>query len=132
MAIVLREGRMLVIRRSAFVRAPRTICFPGGGIQDGEAEEAALKRECWEEIGIEVRPKKRLWECTTAWGVRLGWWLGEIDANATPVPDLHEVEEILWLTAAEMAAHPDCLASNREFLDLVQRAVIRLETGAQA
>ena len=51
-AIVVREGRMLVIRRSRHVIAPLTYCFPGGGIEDGETEETAVVREVHEEIGV--------------------------------------------------------------------------------
>lgn len=125
-AVILRGQRMLVIRRSAYVRAPRAICFPGGGIREGEEESEALIRECREEIGVAVIPLRRLWECQTTWGVRLGWWLGTIAADAVPQPNPAEVEEILWLTPREMAEHPDCLASNREFLDLVFRGELSL------
>lgn len=124
-AIILRDGRMLVIRRSQWVRAPRTICFPGGGIQDGESECQTLIRECREEIGLTVRPLRRLWECQTAWQVRLGWWLAEIAADAVPVADPAEVEAIYWVTPAEMAAMDDVLESNREFLRLIERGEIR-------
>lgn len=126
-AVILRGEKMLVIRRSSQVRAPRTICFPGGGIRDGEDEPTALVRECREEIGVEVRLIRRLWECETAWGVRLGWWLAEIDAEAKPTAAPAEVEEILWLRPVEMASHPDCLASNRVFLSLIGNGEISLE-----
>ncbi len=125
-AVILRGETMLVIRRSSRVRAPRTICFPGGGIRDGEDEPAALVRECREEIGVEVRLIRRLWECETAWGVRLGWWLAEIDAEAVPTADPAEVEEILWLRPDEMASHPDCLVSNRVFLAMIGEGKISL------
>ncbi len=125
-AVILRGEEMLVIRRSSRVRAPRTICFPGGGIRDGEDEPSALVRECHEEIGVAIQLIRRLWECETAWGVRLGWWLAEIDPRAVPASDPAEVEEILWLRPGQMAEHPDCLESNRAFLSMVGSGEIRL------
>ena len=59
--VVVRDGRMLVIRRSRSVVAPLVYCFPGGGIEAGESEEEALVREFREEIGVTIRPVRRLW-----------------------------------------------------------------------
>ena len=125
-AIALREGRMLVIRRSSHVVAPRVYCFPGGGIEEGESEEEALVRECRAEIGEPLQPLRRLWECTTAWKVHLAWWLAEIAPDAQPTANPREVESIHWCTPEEMAALPDLLPSNKDFLDLVLSGAILL------
>ena len=125
-AVVVRDGRMLVIRRSGSVVAPLTICFPGGGIEGDESEEEALIREFREEVGVTLRPLRRLWQCVTAWKVQLAWWLGELEPGAVPVPNQAEVESIHWLTPAEMAEMPGLLESNREFLELVRRGEIDL------
>jgi 8-oxo-dGTP pyrophosphatase MutT (NUDIX family) len=79
-----------------------------------------LIREFQEEVGLTIRPVRRLWECVTAWKVHLAWWLGEVDAEATPVANPREVESIHWLTPDEMAQKPELLSSNREFLELVE------------
>lgn len=126
-AIVMHEGRMLIIRRSRCVVAPLTYCFPGGGIEDGESEEEALVREVCEEIGVMVRPLRRLWRCVTAWKVQLAWWLAEMDPAAVPVPNPREVESIHWVTPQEMAQLPDLLDSNRIFLELIERGEISLD-----
>ncbi len=42
-AVVMRGDRFLTIRRSAEVLAPGKYCFPGGGIEAGETEVAALR-----------------------------------------------------------------------------------------
>ena len=126
-AIMVQDGRMLVIRRSRHVIAPLAYCFPGGGIEEGETEEAAAVREVQEEIGIPIRPLRRLWECTTAWNVHLAWWLAEMDPAAVAVPNPREVASIHWFTPREMASLPDLLDSNREFLDLIEAGNIRLE-----
>jgi 8-oxo-dGTP diphosphatase len=123
-AVVIRGGRMLVIRRSRQVVAPGVYCFPGGGIEDGESEEEALVREFREEVGVTVHPRRKVWECVTAWKVRLSWWLGEIAADAVPTPNPREVESVHWMTPEEMAAQPELLASNREFLDMILRGEI--------
>jgi 8-oxo-dGTP diphosphatase len=124
--ICLRDGRMLVIRRSQDVVAPRVYCFPGGGIEADESEQEALIREFREEIGVTVRPLRRLWQCVTAWKVELAWWLCELEPDAKPVPNPAEVASIHWVTPRQMLRFPDLLESNREFLQRVQRGQIEL------
>ena len=127
-AIILRGPRMLIIRRSSSVVAPLAYCFPGGGIEAGESEEAALVREVFEEIGVEVRPLRRLWQCVTAWKVELAWWLARMDPPSVPVPNPAEVESIHWVTPREMAQLPELLESNRVFLEMIERGEIVLES----
>ncbi len=125
-AIVIRDGRMLVIRRSRKVVAPLMYCFPGGGIEVGESEQEAIIREFREEIGVAVRPLRRIWQCVTDWKVQLAWWLGELQPDAVPIPNPAEVESVHWVTPAEMLQLPDLLPSNREFLEAVGRGEIEL------
>ncbi len=125
-AIVLRDGRMLVIRRARSVVAPLVYCFPGGGIEADESEEEALVREFREEVGASLRPVRRLWQCVTAWKVQLAWWLGEIEPGAALTANPREVESIHWFTPSEMARLPDLLESNREFLRLVESGEVWL------
>lgn len=125
-AVVVREGRMLVIRRARTVVAPLVYCFPGGGIEGDESEEEAVVREFREEVGVALRPVRRLWQCVTSWKVELAWWLGELDPDAIPVANPREVDSIHWMTPEEMVRLPDLLESNREFLHLVDRGDIRL------
>jgi len=114
--VICREEKLLLIRRSLLVAAPGKLCFPGGGIEAGESEEQALVREIQEELGVAIRPVRRLWHSITPWQVELFWWLGEIDAAATLFPNALEVSAIHWHTPAEMLGLDDLLESNRQFL----------------
>ena len=114
--MIRRDDRFLTIRRSARVIAPGTICFPGGGIEPGETAEAALIRECHEEIDVDIEPIREIWQNITPWNVHLSWWKARLDASASPRPNPAEVAEILWLTLDEISAHPDLLQSNIPFL----------------
>jgi 8-oxo-dGTP diphosphatase len=125
-AVVVRDGRMLVIRRAKTVVAPLVYCFPGGAIEGDESEEEALVRELREEVGLTIHPVRRLWQCVTAWKVELAWWLGKMEPDAVPVANPREVESIHWYTPEEMARLPDLLESNREFLELLARREIAL------
>lgn len=120
-AVILRGGRFLVIRRSHEVRAPRAICFPGGGIEPGETQSQALRRELREELDCEIIPRRHLCHTVTAWHVALDWWLCDLAANVRPTPNPAEVESIHWLTADEIRNHPDVLSSNLVFLDLLDQ-----------
>lgn len=129
-AVIVRQGRFLVIRRSARVVAPGTYCFPGGAIDAGETEEVALRRELQEELSVAVRPVRRLWRSTTPWGVELAWWLCELGAEDQPLPDPREVESFAWLTGDQMRAIPELLESNRHFLDALDRGEFALADGS--
>ena len=115
--VIERNGRFLTITRSSTVVAPGKVCFPGGGIEPNETASEALVRECFEEIGIRVRPLEQIGESVTPWNVHLCWWTAEIDADATPIPNPNEVAAVQWLTLEELLRHPDTLESNRPFLE---------------
>jgi 8-oxo-dGTP diphosphatase len=115
--VVSHEERLLVIRRSVHVVAPRKQCFPGGHIEPGESEEEAVAREFREELGGEVVARERLWKSISPRGVHLNWWTAELRDAALPLaPNPAEVEEAFWCGSREMALLPDLLDSNREFL----------------
>lgn len=109
------NGRFLVIRRAE--GRPRAGWWtpPSGRVEAGEDEPAAVARELREELGIDGRAVRRVWECPTDDGrYTLGWWLcaaqpGEIRA------DPREVAEWRWVDAAGFAALTPTFAAHREF-----------------
>lgn len=124
---VIREGeRFLVIRRSQSVIAPGMLCFPGGGVEEGESEAEALIREMEEELGARVELLRRVWENTTSWGVDLAWWQAAFRSGHRPAANPEEVASIHWLTAAEMDQLPDLLESAQHFLDAMAAGDVQL------
>jgi 8-oxo-dGTP diphosphatase len=126
-AVVVREDRLLVIRRSQHVVAPGMFCFPGGGIEAGESEEQAVVRELQEELGCAVLPVRRIWESVSSWGVHLAWWISEMGPETEIVPNPLEVESAHWLTLDELAELPNQLESNRQFVSALRSGAISLD-----
>ena len=125
-AVIVERGKLLVIQRAAHIPAPLTYCFPGGGIEPGEREEQALRREVSEELGVEVTPTVRLWTSSTSWGVDLVWWQAELAFGAEPVANPAEVAAWQWCTVAEMRDLPTLLSSNIAFLNALSSGEFRL------
>jgi len=126
-AVIESRGRLLVIRRAAAVRMPGKVCFPGGGWRVDESLEDALVRECSEELGIAVRPRRALHQSRTAWGTQLHWWQCDLDASPRFQLNRDEIAELFWSDAAQLLAHPDLLESNRDFLESWAAGQWRLE-----
>ncbi len=125
-AVIERDHRLLVIQRSMHVVAPGAFCFPGGGIEPGETEEAALMRELQEELRVDVRPLRRMWQSITPWNVHLAWWRAHLDDDAVIDPNEAEVAAVKWLTTVEIAQLPGLLESNHHFLAAMQRGEVSM------
>jgi 8-oxo-dGTP diphosphatase len=120
-AVIVRDARLLVVRRSQHVAAPGRYCFPGGGIEPGESEAEAVRRELMEELRVVVEPVRQLWRSVTPWNVDLAWWLAELEAGAQVAPQPQEVESAYWLTLPELVALEGLLESNLFFLEAMCR-----------
>ncbi|EKE19582.1 MAG: MutT/NUDIX family phosphohydrolase [uncultured bacterium] len=63
-AIIIRGDSLLTIKR---VKGGETYwVFPGGGVENGENHVEALKRECKEELGLDVEVLELMFEYTFA------------------------------------------------------------------
>jgi 8-oxo-dGTP diphosphatase len=59
-AIIILDGRVLACERSAPPEVAGRWDFPGGKVEPGESDQAALVRECAEELGVRVRVGERV------------------------------------------------------------------------
>jgi 8-oxo-dGTP diphosphatase len=126
-AVVVREGKLLLIRRSQQVIAPGMYCFPGGGIEPGESQEQAVVRELQEELGCLVHPRRWLWESISPWRIHLAWWLCDLDEAGFIKPNPLEVESVHWFSLDEMATLPNQLETNYRFVEALSRGEIVLD-----
>ncbi len=118
-AVLMKEGRFLAIKRGPRVLLPGYWTLPSGRIEKGETQQAALIREVDEELGLAVAPIAKVWECPTddgAW--RLHWWTATITGNEL-VPDKNEVAEARWVPRAEFLKLKPTFAGDREFFERV-------------
>jgi len=115
-AVIELEGRYLMIRRALHLRAGGYWCFVGGAIEDGETQEQALVREVREEVGMKVKPGKKVWQCLS-WGGEwlLHCWTVTLQSNEMQI-NPGEVAEVRWLTPQEIATCPKLLPSVIDFL----------------
>ena len=53
-AIIMKENRLLLVNAFAKGRGPELWCAPGGGVDKGTGLVDNLKREVWEECGLNI------------------------------------------------------------------------------
>jgi 8-oxo-dGTP diphosphatase len=84
--------------------------FPGGKVEPGESDEAALARECREELDVELAVGRRLWSTTHAYEdltVTLELFSAQIVSGE---PKALGAQALRFCTFAEMQALPFCEA----------------------
>ena len=112
---IVRDGRVLAAQRTR----PPTVAgrweLPGGRVEAGEPETAAVVRECAEELGVHVHPAGRL-------GTDLPIDVGVLRvhvarlASGSPEPRALEHAALRWLGAAELPT-VDWIDADRAVLD---------------
>ena len=114
-AFLRRGERFLVVKRSAELIGAGYWTPPSGRIEPGESEQAALRREMREELGIDVMPLRKIWECDADdIDIRLHWWAADFAGELRPEPA--EVEETRWVTPAEFLELEPTYAGDRRFV----------------
>ena len=125
-ALLEREGKLLVIKRSAKVVAPGRICFPGGSVEAGETLEEALVREMKEELSLRIDPQREVWQSCAPWGVDLHWWQVTCADPQRMICNPQEVAWARWMSWADLREVKNLLQSNLEFLEAHQEGLITI------
>jgi 8-oxo-dGTP diphosphatase len=121
-ALVDAAGRVLVAQRPPGKWAAGRWEFPGGKVEPGESEEAALRRELREELGVEVE------HCGRLGAVRHRYPDREVDLALWLVPRFSgtpagfEGQALRWLPAADLHT-ADLLEADLPLLPLIQAAL---------
>ncbi len=84
--------------------------FPGGKVEPGESDEAALARECREELAVELTVGARLWETEHSYPDLTVTLVLHAAALAGGEPKPLGAQELRFLTPAQMLALPFCEA----------------------
>lgn len=100
-AAIVRDGRVLAAQRTAPPAAAGRWEFPGGKVDPGESERAALVRECDEELGVRVEVGARVGaDVPMANGLVLRLYLARLADDREPRALEHS--ELRWLAADEL------------------------------
>ena len=104
------EGRFLIQQRLPGGSRPLLWEFPGGKVEAGETESAALVRECREELAVELETGRRLWSGVHAYPdlvVELVLYAARIVSGTPQKLGAHDLR---WSALSEMPALPFCEA----------------------
>ncbi len=117
--VVTKGNKVLLIQRAPSVRGAGYWAPVSGEVEPGESQEAAVAREAMEEVGLTVRPLRKVWENISSRGTfRLHWWLAEYIAGEL-VLNVREVSDARWLTADEICELDGTFEGDREFYQKV-------------
>ncbi len=105
-AAIIADGRVLACERSAPPEVAGRWEFPGGKVESGEGEVAALVRECAEELGVRVEIGARVGR-----DVRMAHGRSVLRVYVARLlhgdqPKVIEHSELRWLSAAELDSVP--------------------------
>ena len=117
-AFIERDGAVLVTRRHDKGERAGLWEFPGGKVEAGEAEPAALWRELDEELGVSVRVGAlydRLEHSYPDVHVELALYFAQLEPGADPRP--LQAAELRWVPRRDLLALPFCEAD----IPLLQR-----------
>jgi 8-oxo-dGTP diphosphatase len=112
-AVIEREGRLLICQRRKEDPFPLKWEFPGGKMETGESPEEALKRELQEELGVTLRRSCEIARVEQTYPQsreprEIRFFAADINHDEI-MPQVFE--QILWVQPKELAEY-DFLAAN--------------------
>jgi 8-oxo-dGTP diphosphatase len=101
-AVIERDGKYLITQRRSTAVLPGLWEFPGGRVEGKESDEAALRRELRERVGVDVEVKGRMAQRLhhySGYSVELNLYQTEILAGHEP--KALRVADFRWVASAE-------------------------------
>ncbi len=101
-AVIEHDGRYLITQRNATAVLPLLWEFPGGKVEGGETDEAALSREVRHRIGIDVAVGGKIGEHVhdySRYEVHMVMFSCRLPDGAVPYPAT--VADLRWVTSRE-------------------------------
>ena len=117
-AVFIKDGRVMICRRPPNKGNALKWEFPGGKSEPGETLEECLKRECEEELGIEISVGSEI--CATEYEypditVKLHFMLSKIVSGT---PELKEHVDIKYITKSELSDY-DFFPADRDIVKIL-------------
>jgi 8-oxo-dGTP diphosphatase len=123
-SVIIDGSKILLIERAPTVLGSGYWAPVSGKVEPGESQESAVVRESMEEVGLTVRPVRKVWEnITTSGTYRLHWWLAEY-VSGELVLDKREATDARWVTVEEISAFR-IFEGDREFYQKVLPSLMR-------
>lgn len=124
-AVITKGDEALLIQRAPTVRGGGYWAPVSGEVETGESQEAAVVREAKEEVGLTVRPLRKVWQNISSRGTyRLHWWLAEFVAGELEL-DKREVSDARWLMVDEICGLYGTFEGDREFYQKVLPSLVK-------
>ena len=102
-AVIKRRGAYLVTRRPSGVHLEGFWEFPGGKCEPGEHHETCLRREIDEELGVDVRVGRKVFEVTHEYPDR-AVELNFFDCELLGEPVARLGQEMKWVAPGDLAS----------------------------
>jgi 8-oxo-dGTP diphosphatase len=106
-AVIEREGKYLITQRQASAVLGGMWEFPGGKVEPGESDEAALKRELQERVGVDVEVKDQMARRRhdyDGYSVELALYHAKILSDHAP--QALRVAACSWVASSEFEKYP--------------------------
>ncbi len=103
-AVLVKENKILIARRSTSQSRPLLWEFPGGKVEQGESDSACLMRELQEELGITAEIGEKIGVFPFSYPevkIDLAVYYAAITAG---IPHPHEHEQLQWVLPANLLA----------------------------
>jgi 8-oxo-dGTP diphosphatase len=106
-AVIERDGKYLITQRRKTAVLPGLWEFPGGRVEAGENDEAALRREVLERLGVKVVVKGRIASRRhdyEGYSVDLNLYQTELEPGEKPTA--LRVADFRWVASTEFEKYP--------------------------
>ena len=114
-AVITNGQKVLLIQRAPDIRGGGYWAPVSGEVEAGESQEAAVAREAMEEVGLTVRPVRKVWENVSTRGTFiLHWWMAEYVGGELALNPA-EASDARWLTVDEICQMDGTFEGDREF-----------------